>query len=68
MSAWLTVWDLLPVLLLGAVTTAEITAGAFVLATLIGLMMWFYITAYVVLFGAELNAALDREWQGHMAK
>ncbi len=32
------------------------------LATLIGLMMWFYITAYVVLFGAELNAALDREW------
>ncbi len=37
------------------------------LATLIGLMMWFYITAYVVLFGAELNAALDREWR-HMAK
>jgi membrane protein len=33
------------------------------LATLIGLMMWFYITAYVVLFGAELNAALDREWR-----
>lgn len=33
------------------------------LATLIGLMMWFYITAYVILFGAELNAALDREWR-----
>ena len=33
------------------------------LATLIGLMMWFYITAYAVLFGAELNAALDREWR-----
>jgi len=33
------------------------------LATLIGLMMWFYISAYVVLFGAELNAALDREWR-----
>lgn len=33
------------------------------LATLIGLMMWFYLTAYVVLFGAELNAALDREWR-----
>jgi membrane protein len=32
------------------------------LATLIGLMMWFYLTAYVVLFGAEWNAALDREW------
>ena len=37
MSAWLAVWQMLPVLLLGAVTTAEITAGAFVLATLIGL-------------------------------
>lgn len=33
------------------------------LATLIGLMMWFYISAYVVLFGAELNAALDGEWR-----
>lgn len=32
------------------------------LATIIGLMMWFYISAYVVLFGAEFNAALDREW------
>ncbi len=33
------------------------------LATLIGLMMWFYLTAYTMLFGAELNAALDREWR-----
>jgi membrane protein len=32
------------------------------LATLIGLMMWFYLTAYVVLLGAEVNAALDAEW------
>lgn len=32
------------------------------LSTLIGLMMWFYVTAYVVLFGAEINAALDEEW------
>ena len=32
------------------------------LSTLIGLMMWFYLTAYVVLFGAEVNAALDKEW------
>ncbi len=32
------------------------------LSTLIGLMMWFYLTAYAVLFGAELNAALDEEW------
>jgi membrane protein len=33
------------------------------LATLIGLMMWFYLTAYVVLLGAEVNAALDGEWK-----
>jgi membrane protein len=33
------------------------------LSTLIGLMMWFYLSAYAVLFGAELNAALDREWR-----
>ena len=32
------------------------------LSTLIGLMMWFYLTAYAVLFGAEVNAALDEEW------
>jgi len=38
-SAWLTVWDLLPVLLLGAVTTLEITAGGFILAALIGLIL-----------------------------
>lgn len=30
------------------------------LATVAGLMIWFYITALVILFGAELNAALDR--------
>jgi membrane protein len=33
------------------------------LATLIGLMMWFYLTAYIVLLGAEVNAALDSEWR-----
>jgi membrane protein len=33
------------------------------LATLIGLMMWFYLTAYIVLLGAEVNAALDMEWK-----
>jgi membrane protein len=31
------------------------------LAAIIGLMMWFYFTSYAVLFGAEVNAALDRE-------
>ena len=37
MSAWLTVAELLPALLLGAVMTVEITAGAFLLAVAIGL-------------------------------
>jgi len=35
------------------------------LSTLIGLMMWFYLAAYAVLFGAEVNAALDEEWKRH---
>jgi polar amino acid transport system permease protein len=38
-SAWLTVWDLFPTLLLGAVITVEVTAGGFILATLIGLVL-----------------------------
>jgi His/Glu/Gln/Arg/opine family amino acid ABC transporter permease subunit len=38
-TGWLTVWGLVPTLLLGALTTAEVTAGAFVLATLIGLVL-----------------------------
>ncbi|HTW28467.1 MAG TPA: YihY/virulence factor BrkB family protein [Acetobacteraceae bacterium] len=29
------------------------------LATVIGVMMWFYVTVYVVLFGAELNSELE---------
>lgn len=33
------------------------------LAAIIGLMMWFYLSAYVVLFGAEFNAALDQQWR-----
>ncbi len=37
MTAWLTVWGLLPVLLVGAVTTVVVTAGGFVVAVLIGL-------------------------------
>jgi His/Glu/Gln/Arg/opine family amino acid ABC transporter permease subunit len=37
LNAWLTVWDLLPVLLFGAVTTVKVTAGGFVVAVLIGL-------------------------------
>ncbi len=38
MNPWLTVWDLLPVLLLAAVTTVQITAGGFVLSAVIGLV------------------------------
>lgn len=38
------------------------------LATLIGLMMWFYLTAYIVLLGAEVNAALDAEWKKEVSK
>jgi membrane protein len=38
------------------------------LATLIGLMMWFYLTAYIVLLGAEVNAALDNAWQTELEK
>ncbi|MEA2778001.1 MAG: polar amino acid transport system permease protein, partial [Acetobacteraceae bacterium] len=38
MTAWLTVGQLLPVLLLGAVTTIKVTAGGFAVSTLIGLV------------------------------
>jgi His/Glu/Gln/Arg/opine family amino acid ABC transporter permease subunit len=38
LNAWLTVLDLLPVLLIGAITTVEVTAGGFVIAVLIGLL------------------------------
>jgi polar amino acid transport system permease protein len=39
LSAWLTLWDLLPVLLFGAVTTIEVTVGGFVVAMVIGLSL-----------------------------
>jgi len=39
LSAWLTVWDLLPTLLFGAVTTIEVTVGGFIVATVIGLSL-----------------------------
>jgi polar amino acid transport system permease protein/cystine transport system permease protein len=37
-TAWLTVWNLLPTLLFAAVTTVEITAGGFAVAVLLGLI------------------------------
>ncbi len=36
----------------------DVTYGP--LAAVVGVMMWFYVSAYVVLLGAELNAALER--------
>jgi His/Glu/Gln/Arg/opine family amino acid ABC transporter permease subunit len=37
-TAWLTVWNLLPILLIGAVTTVEVTIGGFIIAVLCGLL------------------------------
>jgi len=37
LSAWITVWGLLPVLLFGAITTVEVTVGGFVVAVALGL-------------------------------
>jgi polar amino acid transport system permease protein/cystine transport system permease protein len=39
LNAWLTIWDLLPVLLLAAVTTVKVTAGGFAMAVAIGLLL-----------------------------
>ncbi|HVE20880.1 MAG TPA: YihY/virulence factor BrkB family protein [Acidocella sp.] len=48
-------------LYVGRFAAYSVTYGP--LSTIIGLMMWFYLTAYSVLFGAEVNAALDAEWR-----
>ncbi len=40
----------------------DVTYGP--LAAVVGVMMWFYVSAYVVLFGAELNAALEFSREG----
>lgn len=39
MNGWATVWDLLPTLLAGAAVTLEVTAGGFLLAAAIGLVL-----------------------------
>ncbi len=41
----------------GHVATYDVTYGP--LGAVVGVMMWFYVTAYVVLLGAELNAELE---------
>jgi His/Glu/Gln/Arg/opine family amino acid ABC transporter permease subunit len=38
-SAWVTVWGLLPLLLLAAVTTVQVTLGGFVIAVVIGVVL-----------------------------
>ena len=38
MSGWGRIWDALPLLLAGAVTTVEITAGGFLIAVVLGLL------------------------------
>ncbi|HSL97261.1 MAG TPA: YihY/virulence factor BrkB family protein, partial [Candidatus Deferrimicrobiaceae bacterium] len=45
-----------------AVNLADFGATYGSLGGLIVLMLWFYITALVLLLGAELSAALAREW------
>jgi membrane protein len=34
------------------------------LGAVVGLMMWFYVSAFCVLAGAELNAAYERQRDG----
>jgi membrane protein len=41
----------------GNLASYDVTYGS--LGTAIGIMMWFYVTVYVVLLGAELNAELE---------
>jgi membrane protein len=40
------------------VASYSVTYGA--LGAAVGVMMWFYVSAYAVLFGAELNAQIDK--------
>ncbi|MGH7057179.1 MAG: YihY/virulence factor BrkB family protein [Acetobacteraceae bacterium] len=42
----------------GHIANYNVTYGP--LAAVIGIMMWFYVSAFMVLLGAELNAALER--------
>ena len=43
----------------GHVASYDATYGP--LGAVIGIMMWFFVTAYVVLLGAELNAELEMQ-------
>jgi membrane protein len=44
-------------LYVGRVASYDVTYGP--LGAVVGVMMWFYVTAYVVLLGAELNSELE---------
>jgi membrane protein len=43
---------------IGHIARFDVTYGP--LGAVVGVMMWFYVTAYAVLLGAELNAVLER--------
>lgn len=59
MNAWLTVWDLLPRLLAGAVVTLELTAGSFVLALLIGLVLAILRQLHIAPLSAAIATYVD---------
>ena len=59
MSSWLQVWAFLPVLLAGAVTTVEITAGGFVLALALGLAAGALLGAQSRVIRAVVRAYVD---------
>jgi His/Glu/Gln/Arg/opine family amino acid ABC transporter permease subunit len=59
LSAWLSVWDLLPVLLFGAITTIEVTIGSFVVATLIGLTLALLQRLHLRLLNAVIAVYVD---------
>jgi membrane protein len=43
---------------------AELGIGVGPAAATVGLMLWFYVSAWLTLLGAELNAALERRRAG----
>jgi membrane protein len=58
---WLTASELLSVYV-SRMASFGATYGS--LATVVGVMMWFYLSAYAVLLGAELNARLEEAGAG----
>jgi len=61
-SLWLIASEILS-LYIGHIGTFGATYGS--LGAVVGVMLWFYISAYAVLLGAELNARLEDTASGH---